>query len=203
MNYKILSLFIILSLTFSSASAQMSKAEKKKWKKELKNYKKNLGQLRDLVEENNTLKSQVSGLESKVGALESRLSDKDSKISELQDKNESLQSELASAKRKISELMAAPKPKAESDDYEEGVVFKVQVGAFKNKDLSEYAEEQEEFNMDEEGELKKYTLGVFRDYWEADKFKKYLRQMGVKEAWIVSYQDGVRVPIKDVLEGII
>ena len=48
----------------------------------------------------------------------------------------------------------------------------------------------------------RYTLGEFRDYWEADKFKKYLREMGVKDAWIVPYKDGKRVPIKDVLEGV-
>ena len=38
---------------------------------------------------------------------------------------------------------------------------------------------------------------------EADTFKKYLREMGVKDAWIVSFKDGQRVPIKDVLEGVI
>jgi hypothetical protein len=27
--------------------------------------------------------------------------------------------------------------------------------------------------------------------------------MGVKDAWIVPYKDGKRVPIKDVLEGVI
>jgi len=26
--------------------------------------------------------------------------------------------------------------------------------------------------------------------------------MGVKDAWIVSFKDGKRVPIKDVLEGV-
>jgi hypothetical protein len=43
---------------------------------------------------------------------------------------------------------------------------------------------------------------VFTDYWEADTFKKYMREMGVSDAWIISYRDGVRVPIKEVLETI-
>ena len=29
------------------------------------------------------------------------------------------------------------------------------------------------------------TIGIFRDYWEADTFKKYMREMGVKDAIIV------------------
>jgi hypothetical protein len=45
------------------------------------------------------------------------------------------------------------------------------------------------------------TIGIFRDYWEADTFKKYMRDMGVKEAWIVPYKDGVRVELKDVLDA--
>ena len=32
--------------------------------------------------------------------------------------------------------------------------------------------------------------------------KKYMREMGVSDAWIISYRDGVRVPIKEVLENI-
>jgi len=29
-----------------------------------------------------------------------------------------------------------------------------------------------------------------------------MRDMGVKDAWIVPYKDGMRVEIKDVLEGV-
>jgi hypothetical protein len=82
------------------------------------------------------------------------------------------------------------------------VIFKVQIGSFKNKDLAKYFNNNPNFSgdIDEDGS-KKYTLGYFREYWEADTFKKYLREMGVKDAWIVSYKDGKRVSIKDVLEG--
>jgi hypothetical protein len=90
-----------------------------------------------------------------------------------------------------------------STDDQRGVVFKVQIGAFKNKDLSKYAQNNPNFSADknEEG-FNQFSLGVFRDYWDADTFKKYLREMGVKDAWIVSYRDGKRVPIKDVLENV-
>ena len=36
-----------------------------------------------------------------------------------------------------------------------------------------------------------------------DKIKKYMRDMGVKDAWIVPFKDGQRVDIKDVLEGVV
>jgi hypothetical protein len=83
-----------------------------------------------------------------------------------------------------------------------GVVFKVQIGSFKTKDLTKYFDNNPNFSgeVDADGS-KKYTLGLFTDYWEADKFKKALREMGVKGAWVVPYKDGQRVNLKDVLEG--
>jgi hypothetical protein len=83
-----------------------------------------------------------------------------------------------------------------------GVVYKVQIGSFKNKDLTKYFDNNPNFSgdIDPDG-TKKYTLGVFTDYWEADKFKKALREMGVKGAWIVAYKNGQRVNVKDALEG--
>lgn len=84
----------------------------------------------------------------------------------------------------------------------EGVVFKVQIGAFRNRNLQKYLNNSRNFTgeTDPDG-LRKYTLGYFQDYWEADNFKRYMREMGVHDAWIVSYKDGRRVPIKDVLEN--
>jgi hypothetical protein len=80
----------------------------------------------------------------------------------------------------------------------EGVVFKVQIGAYKGITLAD--DNSASFGA-EKSDLNKYTIGVFKDYWEADTFKKYMREMGVKDAWIVSYRDGQRVDIKEVLEG--
>ncbi len=86
-------------------------------------------------------------------------------------------------------------------DFERSVVFKVQVGAFKNKDLSKYFDNNPNFGGEAAGkdstDPQRITIGIFRDYWEADTFKKYMRDMGVKDAWIVLYMDGARVEIKD------
>jgi len=80
----------------------------------------------------------------------------------------------------------------------------VQIGAFKNKDLAKYFENNKNFSGDVDADgVKKYTLGYFNDYWEADNFKKYIREMGVKDAWIVAYKNGQRVNLRDVLEGLL
>ena len=95
-----------------------------------------------------------------------------------------------------------------SANYEQvtpkGVIYKVQIGAFKKMDLSKYFDNHANFSGEiEEGGIIKYTLGQFTVYWEADQFKKYLRKMGVKGAWVVAYKNGHRVDIRDALEGAI
>ncbi len=180
----------------------MSKQEKKEWKKRVKALEPE--QYKNLLEENQTLKAQVGTLKNQVSGFDQQIADKNAQINEYQSSVSSLRTDLAAARKQLQEASTASTPqKGSAIDESKGVVFKVQVGAFKQKDLAKFAEGNENFSAEKDGDVNKYTLGLFRDYYEADAFKKYLREMGVKDAWIVSFKDGQRVPIKDVLEGII
>lgn len=196
-------LALILCFTFAvQSNAQMSKKEKKEWKKRIKNLQPE--QYKTLLDDNKSLKSQNASLQAELAGVDDRVSDKDNQISTYQDQVADLKDQLASsiAKQKAAPKTSGPAVGSGIND-QEGIVFKVQIGAFKNKDLSKFLEAGDNFSgeTDESG-LKRYSLGVFRNYWEADTFKKYLREMGVKDAWIVSFKDGQRVPIKEVLENV-
>lgn len=197
-------LFLCLALIFSGTQvfAQLSKKEKKEWKKKAKEYAKNPANFKSFVEAKQTADSQVNSLSTQVNQLKSSVSDKDAKIAELEDQISRMRSELSSSRAELAKMKEEP-PK-NSMDFSKGVVFKVQIGAFKNKDLSKYFENNPNFGGEvAEGGEQKLTIGIFRDYWEADTFKKYMREMGVTDAWIVPYRDGQRVEIKDVLEGVV
>jgi len=197
-------LFLCLALIFSGTQvfAQLSKKEKKEWKKKAKEFKKNPASLKTLTEEKQVADNTVSTQTSEITQLKSTVSDKDAKIAELEDQLARMRSELTAARTELAQLKAAPV--INPMDFSKGVVFKVQVGAFKNKDLAKYFDNNPNFGGEaKEGEPQKITIGIFRDYWEADTFKKYMRDMGVKDAWIVPYKDGQRVEIKDVLEGVV
>lgn len=197
-------LILVLCVAFTfDASAQMSKKEQKEWKKRIKALSPE--QYKTLLDDNKSLKSQNASLKAEVAGVDGRVADKDNQISMLQD-------QVADLKDQLADALARPKPEPQRTagpavgsgiNDQEGVVFKVQIGAFKQKDLSKYLDAGDNFSgeTDENG-LKRYSLGVFREYWDADTFKKYLREMGVKGAFIVSYRDGQRVDIKDVLESI-
>mgnify|MGYP001409653801 CR=1 FL=1 len=203
---KLLLVTLCLAFGFTTSFAQLSKEEKKEWKAKYKQYKSDLEGFKELVEENGTLKSQLSSTKKELDGLKSKMSDKDATISDLQDENARLKSQLTAAQAAAAEARSAlaNKPAAQPSPMSmDGVVFKVQVGAFEKKDLSKFFDNNPMFSGETEDGMQKITLGFFRDYWEADTFKKYLREMGVKDAWIVPYKDGKRVPIKEVLEGVI
>ena len=182
------------------ANAQMDKKEAKEWKKRIKKLQPE--QYKQLLDENKSLKGQVTSLKTELGNVDDRLAEKDQQILTYQSQVGDLREELSRLQSKQVADTPPSNSVGSSIDDQKGIVFKVQLGAYKKKeDLSKY-NNSPNFSASNEDGLQKVTLGVFRDYWEADKFKKFLREMGAKEAWIVSYKDGQRVPIKDVLEGV-
>ena len=197
-------LFLCLALIFSGTQvfAQLSKKEKKEWKKKAKEFAKNPANLKTLVETKQVVETDNSALKGQVSALNNDVSNKSAKIAELEDQIAKMRSDLTATKAELAQLKEAPP--INPMDFSKGVVFKVQIGAFKNKDLAKYFDNNPNFGGEatDKGE-QRFTIGVFRDYWEADKFKKYMRDMGVKDAWIVPFKDGQRVEIKDVLEGVV
>lgn len=203
MNNRLILLFC-LALIFSTSQsfAQLSKQEKKEWKKKAKEFSRSPEELKQLMEDKQSAENQVASLNQKVEQLQNSMSSKDVKITELEDQIAQARSELTTAKSELAQFKE--NPPVNPMDFSKGVVFKVQIGAFKNKDLAKYFENNPNFGGEaNDGEPQKITIGIFRDYWEADTFKKYMREMGVKDAWIVPYKDGERVEIKDVLEGVV
>jgi len=197
-------LFFCLALIFSTSHsfAQLSKQEKKEWKKKAKEFSRNPANLKQLMEDKEAAEGQVSSLNDKLAKLQSTMSNKDARIGQLEDELADARAQVTSARAELSQLKASPV--VNEMDFSKGVVFKVQVGAFKNKDLQKYFDNNPNLGGEvKDGEPQKITIGIFRDYWEADEFKKYMREMGVKDAWIVPYRDGQRVEIKDVLEGVV
>ncbi|MFQ3575559.1 MAG: Ezrin/radixin/moesin family protein [Cytophagales bacterium] len=191
--------YFLIFFAFFTMLLNAQSNDDKEWAKKLKAMKP--ADLRRLSEEAEESKHQVEMLKN----------ESESKRREI----ESLKNEVESLKQASQNSVKMPLQKNESDvskngfhrqkSTHKGVTFKVQIGAFRNKDLTKYFDNNPNFSgeVDSDG-IKKYTLGYFNDYWEADTFKKYLREMGVKDAWVVPYnQKGERLNMRDVLEGIV
>jgi hypothetical protein len=195
-----LAMFLSLNASFAQKLTKEEKAEQKEWAKKMKNLKPL--DYKHLIEEKEALSQQAQEASSNLNQCTSAQAAKDEEIMKLRAQVDSFKTAVPVAavasttkggKKNNSSMASTAKP---------GVVYKVQIGAFRNKDLTKYFNNNKNFSGDVDADgAKKYTLGEFVEYWEADNFKKYLREMGVKDAWIVAYKDGNRVPIKDALEG--
>lgn len=193
---------IVLTVMFAamaSSQALAKEASLKEWE-ERKNAMLPL-QFRSLIEENHRLKEGNKELTEKVQLHQQEFK----KLRKLKAKVDALRKQRGQATTEkddnydnLETLFNGQQRGASLD----GVVFKVQIGAYKERDLSDVLEGSHtpEFEQEKEGDLNKYTIGYFRDYKKANRFKKELRAMGVKDAWIVPFKDGKRVPLKDVLD---
>lgn len=188
---------LTLVLIFVSQFA-VSQDDKKVWAKKMKET--DPLEFKRIFEENASLQSEKTGLTNALAESQKAVSEKETEISELKKQLEEAKTAAPaeSATPTIESVVPHVEPNAQ------GVIFKVQIGAFKNKDLTKYFDNSKFFSGDVDNDgTKKYTVGYFSEYWEANNFKKYLREMGVKDAWIVPYKGKERLNIKDVLEGVV
>lgn len=211
-------IFLISIGVFTLLQAQDPKAVRKEWAKKMKEM--DPLEFKRIIEEGQTIKSELAAKNNSLTDAQNEINQKNEQIASLKKTLDSLKndhselhSEHMSYKNSVQTATAPQKntidatannPQNKEVLYKGGVIFKVQIGAFKNKDLTKYFENNKNFSgdIDPDG-IKKYTLGYFNDYWEAENFKKYIREMGVKDAWIVAYKNGKRVNIRDVLEGLL
>ncbi|MFN0048725.1 MAG: Ezrin/radixin/moesin family protein [Cytophagales bacterium] len=208
-----------LFINFYAANGQGDpKAVRKEWAKKMKEV--DPLEYKRMVEESQANKADLAAKSSTISEMQTSISQKEEEIRKLKEDllksnsdHKNLNEEHTSYKKSVQTATAPAKntvdltannPETKEKLYKGGVIFKVQIGAFKNKDLVKYFENNKNFSGDVDADgVKKYTLGYFNDYWEADNFKKYIREMGVKDAWIVAYKDGKRVNLRDVLEGLL
>lgn len=185
----------------------LTKSERKEWRKKKKAMSEE--DFRLLYEQNTAMKANIASLEGERGSLESQISSKDEQITDLQKQVSRMQAAYQAAQRELENLKSqAQQPQAtynpnvvNGEDFSVGIVFKVQVGAFRKMDLEKYSSTSDEFDQEDMEELRRYVIGNFRNYEDANVLKRYLREMGVEDAWIVPYKDNRRVPLKDVIDG--
>jgi len=191
----------------TTASAQsLSKQEKKEWKKRAKQYKKNPAALKALSEEAQELRSEMSELEAEANQLRQQNQALQANYDQQVAKATTLQAELNQMTIKLQEAQMALQSRNNSEVETsatnlQGVIFRVQIGAYENQQIDEELVTTENLSLEEQSNLQKIVVGQFRDYYRAQELRDKLKQIGIEGAWIVSYRDGMRVPIEDALRG--
>ena len=76
----------------------------------------------------------------------------------------------------------------------EGIrIYSVQIAASRDESWLLFSENFINFRVHEVGELNAYSIGSFATEDEANVFRDKIIDMGVKDAWVVAYEDGERI----------
>jgi len=195
---------IVLSLGLGWAQQKkkggdLQKQLKKEWKKKAKTYVKNPLALKAREE---SFQKQVQDRDNQIAELQRRNRELAEQIAQLEDQLRARQYSLDSLQSEVVRLKAAYEAEKRQArlDVMPGLVFKVQIGAFRLFDMRKYAQDNPFFESEALGDINRYTVGRFRDLALAEAFQKDIRRLGIKDAWIVPYKDGVRITMKEAKE---
>ena len=183
----LLTLFFVLS--FTSAEAQsLSKKEKKALKKEIKTYKKDP---QKWVSMQNSHKKEIKVLSDEVTALKAKIAADNAERQVLADKLVALEAQYAILKKSMptTELPA-------------GIVYQVQMGYYQYLDLVSFNDKLKTIKAEEIGGAKRYVIGHFENVMDALQFSNDIKALGINDAFVSQYKNGVRNMDYDALEAI-
>lgn len=188
----------ILFLIPAFASGQMSKEEEKFWKEKTKAYAKNPESLKSEFE---NYQDQIKELKRINKELMARAASTQSTdlVDSLKWVLSQLETELQAQRNQKEKLEKAYKSQVRVNELgiKKGLVYRVQIGAYVFYEMNAQPQEGQDFQEEKSDGYNKYVIGNFRTYDDATGFRNELRKMGLKDAWVVPYIDGLRVTIDE------
>lgn len=207
MNRK--SIFILLlAFVFTAPivvqAQNLSKEEEKQWKDIARNYRKDLFALKTLVEEHDEYRDQVQQAQAEASQLRAAMDSKDRQLASYQQQIADLNSQILAL-----QSMPPPPPRTNPDvtnplmsdePMVSGIIYRVQIGAYEKTKLGDDMATTPGMTLEETGNIQRVIVGQFRQHSNATALRDRMRKMGVKDAFIVAYQDGNRIDVKEALK---
>lgn len=182
---------------------ELSREEKKEWKNKAKEYKRNPAALKSLSESVDRYKREANEYAAQINEMEAEKANRRARIAQLERENAQMQDKLAATLNELDQLRMSPPPsQPQMDNAMQGLVFRVQIGAFEKLNVPSTLDGDDD-NMDLEmvDGLQKIIIGKYPDVESAEALRSYMQQLGIADAWVVAYQDGMRIPVESVVPG--
>lgn len=177
--FPLLALALLLGLSSCGASKELTA--------EVESAKSSLQQCED----------QVATLERELAQAKNMLGGSGDQLTQTQAENQSLRNQLNNMQSQLA--IVTQQMQESSDDY--GIWFRVQIGAYEERRIDNSLETTDQLSLETRNDLQKIALGRFRVYEDAKQLQTQLQEMGLKDAWVVSYKDGVRIPVEEALRN--
>lgn len=178
-------LVILFSAQYAS-SQNLSKAEKKKLKKELKQYKKNPSSYKKMKTKT---KAEIDERDETIAELTKQLDQQNVELRTLRDSFNALN-------KKFSNLLSSS-----STQIPSGTVYAVQIGYFELLQLDEFNKRIRTVRAENQEGGKRYVIGYFKDLNNAIQFGEEIKTIGIDDAFVSQYVNGVRNMTFDAQEA--
>lgn len=102
--------------------------------------------------------------------------------------------------RRASPVYTAQKPIPVNDKLQlpEGIIYKVQIGAFRNPISQNLFVGMSPITGERTPQgFIRYTAGIFKNRSTAESIKNEIKNLGYKDAFVVAFKDGKRIPMKE------
>ena len=175
--------------------------------------------LKGLTENKLILKEEIKNKYSELKKTNKKHKKKEKfiEIKQVKKKRKTVEKEIASVKiklKKINKLISKDNLKNNEDFVfdgsinnvktilisSEGLIYKVQIGAYKNKISKDIFKGLSPVYEDPYADGVKYSVGAFKKLLYAKQAKKYVVDLGLKDAFIVAYFDGKRIPVNKAIK---
>lgn len=223
----ILCLPLAVQQTGCKSKNKGDKVEYKKWKKKAKSYVKNPMALKakeeaceksiqDLTKKNAELSKRISELQAELDKClantQAEIQRRDSRFDSLMYEFKKLQTGYESMKSvtentdnrkpidgQTSSGTSNPTASRESSG-DRGIIFRVQIGAYtKFKVDDKLTNTESNFSGETVDGMNKYLIGRFRSFELCEQFRKSIVKLGIKDAWVTAYNDGVRITVTEAI----
>jgi hypothetical protein len=138
--------------------------------------------------------AQITELSGEVATLNAKLAE----IEKLRAEKMDLADKLAALEAQYAKL----KRSMPSTQVPMGIVYQVQMGYYQYLDLVSFNEKLKTIKAEEVDGAKRYVIGHFENVMDAIQFSNDIKKLGIKDAFVSQYEDGVRNMTFDALEEI-
>ncbi len=182
----------------TSVFAQLSRDEKKALKREIRkmdpedllSMKEKLMDQEQIIDSLQQIAIRMEGLQEVLEGQKEAMEDLQKRYNELDENYTAV-------------MMEKAHEELHEENWEHGVVFRVQIGALTKEEYDKEIPSDFAMEVEQKEDMQKMLIGYYRDYEEANTFKKLMRKIGISTAWIVPYKDGKRVKLHEVLDQVV
>ena len=184
--------------SLSKEETKRLKAELKGYEKDLAGYKAKMEDIRNTLDSNDAeikrLKDDFAYTSTKQAEMENKVADYAQEIERVQSENRVLKGYAADGSDSVAMNQKAPRTSGNlSPAPSTGIVYKVQIGLYKEFNINKYFEEPRFIGYEEVDGMNRYIVSYFPDEEIAKNFVSDVRKMGIKDAFVSKYIDGPRV----------